>query len=514
MKISGKILRTPNDLAEYIGELKKDKNVDIVLCQGHFNVIHPGHFRFLEFAKSKGDYLIVLIQGNSRISPTVREKFFNVDMRARSVASLEFVDKVFIYDDISFDRLIEIIKPAVYVMGEEFSEKKDLILDEINIINKHGGKLIFSSGDVRSSSTEFLDKDISMIKFERRQQFRNALNRQNISVKKLIEYCNSFNDRHILVIGDTIVDQYVACDPLGMSSEAPVLVVQEIDNKEYVGGAAIVSRHVRALGAKCYFVSLVGKDEPGNLVRKTLSAEGIETKLVEDDGRPTTFKIRYMVDTHKLLRVSRMKDHHLSKEMEDEVIDYLNMFSSKIEGIIVNDFSYGMITPKILEHISVLAEKYNLKLFGDVQSSSQIGNVSKFHNYYLLTPTEKEARIALDDRYSGIEFIGTNLIKKTNAKNLVLTLSSEGFVSFQRTENEFYLKSQHFPALNPTPIDVVGAGDSLLTGMAVSSCAGADLMEASAIGAVVASIAVNKIGNVPITLDEVKEILGSISSWT
>jgi rfaE bifunctional protein kinase chain/domain len=235
---------------------------------------------------------------------------------------------------------------------------------------------------------------------------------------------------------------------------------------------------------------------------------------VEDDGRPTTFKIRYMVDTHKLLRVSRMKDHHLSKEMEDEVIDYLNMFSSKIEGIIVNDFSYGMITPKILEHISVLAEKYNLKLFGDVQSSSQIGNVSKFHNYYLLTPTEKEARIALDDRYSGIEFIGTNLIKKTNAKNLVLTLSSEGFVSFQRTENEFYLKSQHFPALNPTPIDVVGAGDSLLTGMAVSSCAGADLMEASAIGAVVASIAVNKIGNVPITLDEVKEILGSISSWT
>ena len=124
---------------------------------------------------------------------------------------------------------------------------------------------------------------------------------------------------NILVIGDTIIDQYVACDPLGMSAEAPVLVVREIEGKEFVGGAAIVARHVQSLGAKCTFISLVGNDEPANLVKKQLKQDNINYKFIEDKDRPTIYKIRYMVGTQKILRVSRLKDHHINQKKELEI---------------------------------------------------------------------------------------------------------------------------------------------------------------------------------------------------
>ena len=479
----------------------------IVLCQGHFNVIHPGHLRFLEFAKSHGDYLIVAVQGNRLIEPEVRKKFYDMRERANGVASLAMVDKVILYDDHIFEDIIRSIKPYAYVLGEEFSKKIDRVQNEVKLVEKLGGKVIFSSGDTSYSTTEFLDKDISNIRQERIALLKKAIKRQNVHPKKLLEYCNAARNKHLLIIGDSIVDQYVGCDALGMSSEAPVIVLRELEHKEYIGGAAIVARHVRSLGAKCSFISLLGRDYHGNEIQKELKKENIDAKYVIDPDRPTTFKIRYMVGTQKLIRVSRLKEYHIDQKEEEEVIRYIDGMIDHLDGIIVSDFGYGMITPGVLDYVGKIASRNKIKLFGDVQSSSQIGNVAKFRDYYCLTPTEKEARIALEDKYSGLELLGTNLLRRTNSENIVLTLGEKGFISFQGTENEKFIKTQHFPALNPNPVDVVGAGDSLLTALAVSSCAGASFMEASAIGAVVASIAVGKMGNIPVNIKEVRENL-------
>src|SRR5271157_4172154 len=88
----------------------KNKHKKIVLCQGHFNVIHPGHLRFLEFAKSQGDYLVVAVQGNRFIEPAVKDKFFDMKERAKGVASLEIVDKVILFEDFNFEEIIKALK--------------------------------------------------------------------------------------------------------------------------------------------------------------------------------------------------------------------------------------------------------------------------------------------------------------------------------------------------------------------------------------------------------------------
>jgi len=354
---------------------------------------------------------------------------------------------------------------------------------------------------------EYLERDLTDIHKERKALLRNAIERQQIKREKLDACLAGFDKIKMLVIGDTIVDQYVACDPLGLSSEAPVMVIREIEGKDYIGGAAIVARHVRAFGVRCSFVSLLGNDAPAAFVRREMEGDGIAAEFVVDDDRPTTYKIRYMVGPQKLLRVTRLKEHHLDEKMEARVIAALSAAAPELDGIIVSDFGYGVVTPAILGHLAALSKKHGFKLFGDSQSSSQIGDVSQFKGYTLITPTEREARIALGDKYSGLEKIGNTLLRSTDARSLVLKLGPEGFIAFGRTENENFLRTQHFPALNPYPIDVMGAGDSLLTGMSVSLCAGADLMEAAVIGALTASVAVSKMGNMPVSIKEIRREL-------
>lgn len=513
MKKNNNKIVSLKELNNYVEE-QKARNNKVVLCQGHFNVIHPGHLRFLEFAKQHGKCLIVAIQGDNWIEDKVKDIFFSQEERARGVASLEEIDKVIIFNDININDVIETVKPDIYVRGEEFNKRLESVQLEVNLVEKLGGKVVFSSGQVSYASTEFLDQDLIDINEQNKQLFKLALKKQKISLEKLNEYCSIFKKLNILVIGDTIVDQYIACDALGMSSEAPVLAIRELESKEFVGGAAVVARHISALGANCSFISVTGNDEPGKFVDKKLKEDNINTHLFIDNDRQTTFKIRYMVGKQKILRVSRLQDHHINKKREMQIINCIKTMADKLDGIIVSDFAYGVITPGLLENINQLAIKHDIKLFGDSQSSSQIGDVSKFINFDLITPTEREARIALSDKYSGLEQIGNILLEKTKVKNLVITLAENGFISFQNIskQNITLAKTQHFPALAVNPVDVVGAGDSLLTGLSISLCAGASLMEASIIAAGVASIAVNKVGNIPVRYEEVKNLLNSMQS--
>ena len=146
-------------------------------------------------------------------------------------------------------------------------------------------------------------------------------------------------------------------------------------------------------------------------------------------------------------------------------------------------------------------------MFGDLQCSSQVGKVTKFNDFDLITPTEKESRIALDDNESGVEWISNTLLKKTNSKNMLLKLGSDGFIAYSNGKS---IQRQNFPALTVNPVDVTGAGDSLFAAMSVSLSSGSDLIEASTIGACVASIVVKEVGNMPIKKDKLDSYIFNI----
>ena len=100
-------------------------------------------------------------------------------------------------------------------------------------------------------------------------------------------------------------------------------------------------------------------------------------------------------------------------------------------------------------------------------------------------------------------------MRKTNSRNLVLKLGGEGFIAYE-TEPDGFISRQHFPALSINPVDVSGAGDSLLAALSVGLCSGSTLMQSSAIGAGMSSLAVQQLGNIPVSNQQLKNYLNKI----
>ena len=480
---------------------------NVALCYGHFNLIHPGHLRYLKYAKNLATKLVVVVVSDQELDKDSFGQHFSEEDRAESLANLQIVDYVTILNDNTLNKLISIVKPKFLVLGKEFEQRQTEQIDlAIKAVNKIG-KVVFHAGETHYSTANLLHGDIFDIESSSKEDLNTICKKHKINLKNLKNRLRSFSNSRLVVIGDTIVDNYVACDALGMSAEAPVLVVKELENREFIGGAAIVASHVAALGAKCHYISVVGEDDQSNMVAQSLIEQDVDADLIIDASRPTTYKTRYMVENQKLFRVSRIKDHKILEKIEQDIIDKLTKLAPNIDGILVSDFVYGVITQNILDAIINLSSQFDIKLYGDLQCSSQVGKVSKFSGFDLITPTEKESRVALGDNESGIEWIANTLLKDTNSKNMLMKLGSDGFIAYS---NSKFMERQNFPALSGNPVDVTGAGDSLFAAMSVSLSSGASLMEASVIGTCMASLSVKKVGNIPITNDRLDQYLSEI----
>ena len=218
-----------------------------------------------------------------------------------------------------------------------------------------------------------------------------------------------------------------------------------------------------------------------------------------------------MVDNQKLFRVSKLEERFIEGETEDNIIRNIKEAIKGADGIVVSDFVYGVITQKILNEIIKCAKDENIKVFGDIQCSSQVGSILKFKNFSCICPNERELRIGMQDKISGIEVLSQRVIKETNCENLLLKMAGEGFIVYKKSGDKVI--SQHYPALSVNPLDVTGAGDSLLAVMAVGVSQDRDIFTVAAIGCCMSQIAVETMGNTPIRKTELKqkvrEVFGS-----
>ena len=283
--------------------------------------------------------------------------------------------------------------------------------------------------------------------------------------------------------------------------------VKELDSRDFIGGAAIVSAHAAALGADSKLLSVTGEDPEADIVTEKLVEAGVTPHLIRDSTRPTTKKIRYMVENQKLFRVSRLKEHSISKELELKLVEKIWELAASTDAIIVSDFVYGVITPTIVEELAEVAKRNNIPLLGDLQCSSQIGNVTKFNEFFLICPTEREARIALSNQDDGIEYIANSLMEKTHCRNMIVKLGAEGLIVYSKDISSSFIHRQHFPSLSATPVDVTGAGDSLLAAVAVGLTKGLSLIEAAALGCCVSAVAVQRVGNIQVCPDDLSDLI-------
>lgn len=459
---------------------------------GDFNILHPGHLRLLKFAKESSDFLTVGIFSNQLSNKPL---LLDENVRLESIKATSYVDEAFLLNEDVLE-YIKRRKPDILVKGKEFENRYN---PEEEIMKTYGGKILFSSGEIGFSSLNLLQKDFE-ISFLNLSHDNNFIKRHKIDKTKLIDFINRFSDLNILVIGDTIIDEYITCDAIGMSQEDPTIVVTPISNKKFIGGAAIVASHAKTLGANVSYVSVLGDDENFEFTQNYLTSLGIDTYLLKDSTRPTTLKQRFRAQNKTLLRVNHLKQHNISKDLEEKILENFVDDLEDYDLIIFSDFSYGVLTKNIIENITLYAKKKSIVMVADSQSSSQIGDISKFKNMDIVTPTEREIRLSINDFESGLVVLSEKLHKKSKSKYIFTTLGSEGILIYNSTQNE--LLTDNIQALNTNAKDVSGAGDSLLTCSSMAKVVGANIWESAYLGSIAAAIQVSRLGNIPIKKEE------------
>ena len=469
-----------------------------VFISGHFNIIHPGHIRLFRYAKEIGDILIVGVESDKIAK---NKSYIKQRERIRNLQTINLVDKTVIISK-GINETIATIKPNIILKGKEFEEENNI---EDKIANKINAKLVFSSGESMLSLSSFQDNQDKL--FQSRNFPMDYFKRHDLKINDLKNTIKSFKGVRVCVIGDPILDEYIDCKALGMSQEEPMIVSKPLSKQKYLGGAAITALHSSGLGAKTTLISTIGNDLNGKYIKKKLKSKIYRSYLFEENSRVTVHKQRFRINSSNKFRLNNFSDYDINKNNQNKIYNKFKAISDKIDVLIFSDFNYGVLTEELTSKIIQTAKEKNIFISADNQSSSQIGNLKKYKKVDLITPTEHETRIAINDYNSGLTSIIQKIKNKCDAKFVLMKLGPDGLLIFNSL---LKTKSKHtdlIKALNTSPKDTNGAGDSLLVSASLSMYKNNNIWLSALIGSLSASIQVNKVGNIYNSTNELLELI-------
>ncbi len=474
----------------------------IVQCHGCFDIVHPGHVRYLEFARRQGDLLVVSMTGDSDISKGDQRPYIPQELRAENLAALESVDLVYIDPNESAVEVLEAVRPDVYVKGAEYEQSSQPgFLRERAVVEGYGGRVIFSSGDVVFSSSQLIETIGHQAELES-HRLRLIGARYGLSCDSLTAALDRFAGLRVVVVGDIVADRYVFCDAIDVASESPMMSLAQLDERTYVGGAAIVARHAAALGARAFLVSAVGPDAASDRVEEVLDCENIERYLIPARKRLAQ-KTRFLVEEQKLLKVDAAEHEPLDSAAERKCAMILEQEAALADAVIFCDFGYGMISGGLMAKTLPVLRRRVKVLAADVSGAR--GNLLHFAGVDLLTPTERELRATLHDFEQGLSPVAWRLLNETGARHLCVTLGKRGLVVFDRRSQDpthpdwsGRLRSEYLPSFADRAVDRLGCGDALLTAATLALAAGEPLIQAAYLGNAAAALEIARLGNVPV----------------
>jgi rfaE bifunctional protein kinase chain/domain/rfaE bifunctional protein nucleotidyltransferase chain/domain len=476
---------------------KRPRKKKVILCHGNFDVVHPGHVRHLIYAKSKADLLIVSITADKYIQKGVYRPFVPENLRALNLAAFEMVDYVTIDDNKTSIRILKNLKPDFFAKGFEYSsgELPPATQEEAKVVEKYGGEMIFTPGDIVYSSTKLLN--LSEPKIDN-YKILDLMERNKVSFNNLRETLKKIKKLKVHVIGDTIIDTHTKTNLIGGYLKTPTPSVLYQETKDYTGGAAIVAKHLKKAGAKVCFTTILGNDKLKDFVIDEMKKSKIKLNFIVDKTRPTTNKNTIMTTGYNLLKIDKVDNQPISGSILNRIKDII--FKEKADIVIFSDFRHGIFNKSSIPILTAAIKKGIFKV-ADSQVATRWGNITDFKNFDLVTPNEKEARFSLADQDSSISSMTLELDKKINCKNLILKLGGRGlFAKGKSNRNGFAL-----PSFTKRIVDAVGAGDALLAYSSLALRSTKSILISSILGSLAASCECEKDGNIEIDPNEMNQ---------
>lgn len=436
----------------------KFRNKKIILVHGVFDVLHIGHIEYFKQAKKLGDILLVSVTANKYVNKGVNRPYFDEKSRISLLSELSEIDFVILSPEASAVTVIKNLKPDVYVKGPDYRIQKNDKAGNLNRekkeVEKTGGKLKFTSGRL-FSSTKVLNSNFDEFKILKKIAKLNSLKKIDNS-KILLSYDKAkkkISKEKILVIGETILDNYFYSESLGTPSKENILSVNFLKKDRYLGGALPVALNISNISKKVTFATLYNNKSIVNQIKKK-SGKNLNCNFFFETKFKEIQKNRF-IDIFTKKKFFEYYDFNNIEFKNKFLKDFLIKNIKKFDKVVVCDFGHGMFSKEIVD----ILQKYSKYLCINIQTNS--GNrgynlFKKFSKANLLVLDEPEARLGLSDRYSLLK----NLVKSKEFKkykNLMITRGIKGLAFRDKKNLNGFLD---FPALNTKTVDTMGAGDA------------------------------------------------------
>lgn len=493
-KIVSHKVRTAAEIAAVIGQRPRSKKV--IMCHGTFDIVHPGHVRHLLYAKSKGDILIASLTADAHIVKANFRPYVPQELRAFNLAALEMVDFVVIDSEPTPLKNIGIIQPDYFAKGYEYTKGglHPRTAEEKQAVEAYGGELIFTPGDIIYSSSSLIELEPPSIATEKLMAL---LEGEGLNFDSLRDAVDQLKNLRVHVIGDTIVDSYTHTTLIGGMTKTPTMSVRFENRQDFVGGAGIVAKHLKAAGAQVTFSTVLGNDALAEFALDDLKAAGVECVPVIDQTRPTTNKNAILAGGYNLLKVDTLDNRSISERILNTLCDQI--VETPADIVVFSDFRHGMFNRETIPPL-IKALPQGAFRVADSQVASRWGNILEFHGFDLITPNEREARFALGDQDSVVRPLGLELYRQAGVKTLILKLGERGLMTFRSVpkKDEDVRSFFAIDSFAEKVVDAVGSGDALLAYAALSMVATKNEVIASVLGSLAAAIECEHEGNVPV----------------
>ena len=485
-------IKTLEELQQITTDLKS-KGKKVVHCHGVFDLLHIGHIKHFEEARSLGDCLVVTITPDEYVNKGPNRPAFTTELRLEALAALEAVDFVSANKWPIAVETIKIIQPDIYCKGPDYKDHKDDVTgkidDEEQAVESVGGKICYTK-DITFSSSSLLNKYGDVYSETQKSFIEKMLDGQNIDqIKNSID---NFKNLKVLVIGETIIDQYVFCEALGKSGKEPVLVLRDLEMHQYAGGAAAIARHLSDFCGSVSLLSMLGeKREHEDFVLESLP-KNVKPYFIYKGGSPTITKKRYVdhISKSKSLGVYSLDDVQMNGENQGQLNTYLAELVPAHDFVIVSDYGHGFISQDTARRIS------NQSVFTTLNAQINAANIgyhtmNNYRNIDCAIINETELRHELRDRESGVEILMKELANTLQVQHLVVTQGNGGATLYD-TESKHY---HHCPAFAAKVVDKIGAGDAMLALLSCALKSGFNPNLALFLGSLAAAQSVETIGN-------------------
>ena len=458
METTGNKIKKLEDLAQTLAVLRASGK-KIVHCHGVFDLLHIGHIKHLEAARHLGDVLVVTLTPDRFVNKGPHRPAFPERLRAEALASLACVDFVAINEWPTAVETIQRVRPDFYVKGfVREAGKRDhsnAIQQEEDAVKAAGGQLVLTDEETFSASTlinQFMDVFTPETKAFL-EQFR-----ARHTPEEIVGYLQAIRKLKVLIVGESIVDEYQFCSVMGKSGKEPVLAALHNRTEQYAGGVLAIANHISNFCDNVSLLSCLGEINSCEEFISSKLNRNVAQHFIRVPGAPTIIKRRFLEEylSAKLFEVYEMKTEGALAAVEETFCRELERLAPQFDVVLVADYGHGVMSARAAE--LVCAKSKFLAINTQVNAGNRgFNTISKYSRADFVSLGEPEVRLDARNVSGDLKPVAESIARRLASKNFLVTRGATGCLIYN-SDHGFC----HVPAFAIRVVDRVGAGDAVL----------------------------------------------------